>query len=248
MNRIFHMIRPQIARLAQARAVPVPVAVIGLLLAAGLNLVSVRPSAALSLRDLFPAANRIVLICDLVRETTETITISESAFCEIAKTAIESLAQGKISPRVTRVRGWEHALEPDWPKRCRELPSPAIDCGPSITEIIKLSSYLQVSIESRHTSLHNNDPTVLIIKFIIRATKNEQQEMILWYYNILLENKVADEVTARILQQSSIWPGGVVHPGKTIPTRELIDEIQVTLASQFSPHTINMLNSRASNK
>lgn len=218
-------------------------AVIHLLLAAGLSLISPSPSVAQ-----FPYANRIVVVCSLLGEPPLTTKISADEFCEIAKTAIESLARGKIGPRVARLAQWQRELEAIWPKAYDENrpPDKAADyCYPTARDLNVPRPYLRVTIERLIPAKYYSDPTALVIQFRIRGIKNASQETLIFSYNIFFENGVASEKMTKHLQRIPRWPGAVVISTGTVPTQELFDEIQVTLAAEFTPFVLNRINSRA---
>lgn len=243
MNRILHTLRPWRVSQPRGRKTAVSGALFGLLLTAGLNLISPSPGAAH-----FLSANRIVVVCSLLGEPPLTTTISADQFCEIAKTAIESLARGKVGPRVLRFSEWQRGLEAIWPKACDENRPPekaAEYCYPTARDLSKPRPYLQVTIERFISPKNYSDPTVLVIRFPIRLINIRSKEVLVFSYNLFLENSVADERNAKILQRITRYPGGVVLSGGTIPTQELFDGIQFTLANEFTPFVLNRINLRA---
>ncbi len=213
-----------------------------LLLATGLNLIPLRPSVGADWVDRFPNVTRIALYCSVFGEGLLTIETLQEEFCEIAKSAIESLAQGKVGPRVAALPQWQY-MEAIWPRACDENRPPSAAgeyCYPAAKDIKKDQPYIRVTVP--HMPLGRQDPTTLEIKFGIRVMKSESKELLVFSYDPLIENGVTSERTARALRLVWRWSGAVMLLEDSIPRQELFDEIQVTIGTEFTPFVLNMLN------
>lgn len=210
----------------------------------------VSPTTAM---NLFPKAGRIVATCELIPDQTVASPITAAEFCETVKLAIESMAQGKISPKVTQVTGWTFALDPGFAARCKEAATaidPAVCDRPAGVQVLPSQSHVKVKIVERESLKEHSNPSVLILRYVIRIVNDGDTTIISWNYQVIYDREkqsLSDMIADLRIRLFLRWPGAVVFSEGKDFDQKLIDEIQFTLAHEIPPYEINNLNQRQSN-
>lgn len=236
-------------RLRLAAVWSIKATVVSLLIVGGVT-ANGEPARAGYIQPLFPAADQVVLQCEVTVDPGAPATISASEMCAAAKSAFDKMAEGKITQRMTSVPYWRCALDQNWKDNCR---TPTFFQRHEI-QVVSASTYIKSDIVNYcvycEDESYYSDPHIVFIRYIGRISRINDKSMmaISWNMYSAIESSQSDFQVRSFRINRPKWPAIVDVTSPESAKNNLEDELQLMMGYELSPLTINRLNANVSKR